>query len=95
MGQIGVFIPILALMIPIIAIWTRHQQKMAEVQISMTADRTAERAAQYASHTKELEDRVAVLERIDTDRGDDIANQIEAMRDRPQLAEAARQEEAN
>ena len=81
MGQIGVFIPILALMIPIIAIWTRHQQKMAEVQISMTADRTAERAAQYASHTKELEDRVAVLERIVTDRGYDVATQIEALRD--------------
>ena len=81
MGQIGVFIPILALMIPIIAIWTKHQQKMAEVQISMTADRTAERAAQYASNVKELEDRVRVLERIVTDRGYDVATQIEALRD--------------
>jgi hypothetical protein len=87
MGQIGVFIPILALMIPIIAIWTRHQQKMAEVQISMTADRTAERAAQYASHTKELEDRVAVLERIVTDRGYDVATQIEALRDTRRVEE--------
>ena len=82
MGQIGVFIPILALMIPIIAIWTRHQQKMAEVQISMTADRTAERAAQYASHTKELEDRVAVLERIVTDSGYQIGHEIERLRDK-------------
>ena len=87
MGQIGVFIPILALMIPIIAIWTRHQQKMAEVQISMTADRTAERSAQYASHTKELEDRVAVLERIVTDRGYDVATQIEALRDTRRVEE--------
>ena len=87
MGQIGVFIPILALMIPIIAIWTRHQQKMADVQISMTADRTAERAAQYASHTKELEDRVAVLERIVTDRGYDVATQIEALRDTRRVEE--------
>ena len=87
MGQIGVFIPILALMIPIIAIWTKHQQKMAEVQISMTADRTAERAAQYASHTKELEDRVAVLERIVTDRGYDVATQIEALRDTRRVEE--------
>ena len=87
MGQFGVFIPILALMIPIIAIWTRHQQRMAEVQISMTADRTAERAAQYASHTKELEDRVAVLERIVTDRGYDVATQIEALRDTRRVEE--------
>jgi hypothetical protein len=88
MGQIGVFIPILALMIPIIAIWTRHQQKMAEVQISMTADRTAERAAQYASHTKELEERVRVLERIVTDRGYDVATQIEALRDTRRVEES-------
>ena len=87
MGQIGVFIPILALMIPIIAIWTKHQQKMAEVQISMTADRTAERAAQYASHTKELEERVRVLERIVTDRGYDVATQIEALRDTRRVEE--------
>ena len=87
MGQLGVLIPILALMIPIIAIWTRHQQRMAEVQISMTADRTAERAAQYASHTKELEDRVAVLERIVTDRGYDVATQIEALRDTRRVEE--------
>ena len=87
MGQFGVFIPILALMIPIIAIWTRHQQRMAEVQISMTADRTAERAAQYATSVKELEDRVRVLERIVTDRGYDVATQIEALRDTRRVEE--------
>ena len=87
MGQFGVFIPILALMIPIIAIWTRHQQRMAEVQISMTADRTAERAAQYATNVKELEDRVRVLERIVTDRGYDVATQIEALRDTRRVEE--------
>ena len=87
MGQIGVFIPILALMIPIIAIWTKHQQKMAEVQISMTADRTAERAAQYASHVQELEDRVRVLERIVTDGGYNVAAQIEALRDTRRVEE--------
>ena len=53
----------------------------------MTADRTAERAAQYASHTKELEDRVAVLERIVTDRGYDVATQIEALRDTRRVEE--------
>lgn len=80
-GVIGVFIPIIALMIPIVAIWTKHQRKMADKQISATAADTAERAAQYASHVKELEDRVRVLERIVTDRGYDIATQIEALRD--------------
>ena len=76
-----ILIPILALCIPIVAIWTKHQSKMAEMQVSKTADMTAEKAAQYASHTAELEDRVRVLERIVTDKGYDVASQIEALRD--------------
>lgn len=78
---LGVMIPIIALMIPIVALWTKHQQKMAEMQIGATAEQTAEKAAQYASHIQRLEDRVQVLERIVTDRGYDIATQIEALRD--------------
>ncbi|MEC7160497.1 MAG: hypothetical protein VXW57_01650, partial [Pseudomonadota bacterium] len=41
----------------------------------------AEKAAQYASKVQDLEDRVRVLERIVTDRGYDVATQIEALRD--------------
>lgn len=80
-AQMGVMIPIIALMIPIVALWTRHQQKMAEMQVGATAEKTAEKAAQYASQIQRLEDRVQVLERIITDRGYDIATQIEALRD--------------
>ena len=58
-------------------VWTRHQSKMAELGIKDTA----EKAAQYVSHTSELEDRVRVLERIVTDKGYDVATQIEALRD--------------
>ncbi len=81
----GEFIPIVAIfmgcLIPIVAIWSKHKQKIAEMQVDVTAQKTAERAAQYASHTQELEERVRVLERIVTDRGYDIATQIEALRD--------------
>lgn len=80
-GYLALMIPIIAMMIPIVAIWTRHQQKLAEMQIGSTAEKTAEKAAQYASHIQRLEDRVQVLERIVTDRGYDIATQIEALRD--------------
>ncbi len=80
-GTLGVMIPIIALMIPVIALWTKHQQKMAEMQLGATAEQTAEKAAQYASKIQRLEDRVQVLERIVTDRGYDIATQIEALRD--------------
>ena len=86
-GVIGVFIPIIALMIPIVAIWTKHQQKLAEMNVSTTAQATAEKAAQYSSRVQELEDRVRVLERIVTDRGYDVATQIEALRDTRRMDE--------
>lgn len=52
-----------------------------EQQLILTADNTAEKAAQYASHVEKLEARVRVLERIATDRGHDVAHQIDALRD--------------
>lgn len=80
-GEMAMLIPILALSIPFFAIWTKHREKVARLQLDATAERTAERAAQYASHVQGLEERVRVLERIITDRGYDIATQIEALRD--------------
>lgn len=72
-----ILIPILALSIPIVAIWTRHRQKIVELEVQSAA----EKAAQYATHNTQLEERVRVLERIVTDRGYDVATQIEALRD--------------
>ncbi|MDT8280845.1 MAG: hypothetical protein RQ806_09905 [Erythrobacter sp.] len=86
-GILALLIPIIALSIPIVAIWTKHQQKIAEMQIGATAEQTAEKAAQYATHIQRLEDRVQVLERIVTDRGYDIATQIEALRDQRRVDE--------
>ncbi|MDT9013454.1 hypothetical protein RQP55_08460 [Novosphingobium sp. APW14] len=77
----GELIPIFGIIfgcsIPIIAIWTKHQRKMAEI----TAQATAEKAALYATNNADLEERVRVLERIVTDKGYDVASQIEALRD--------------
>jgi len=81
----GELIPIIAIIfgctIPMVAIWAKHKEKVAQMQISTTAEHTAERAAQYASQVQRLEDRVQVLERIVTDKGYDVATQIEALRD--------------
>src|SRR6188768_977957 len=52
-----------------------------ERQLGLTADATAEKAAQYASHVEQLEARVRVLERIATDKGANLAQQIEDLRD--------------
>lgn len=89
----GVLIPFFAIAmvfaIPMLAIWTRHRKDVMEVQ----ARTTAERAAQYATSNKELEDRVRVLERIITDKGYDVASQIEALRDERTAALPARARE--
>ncbi len=57
--------------------WLKHKEKMMG---ALTAE-TAERAAQYAAQTERLEQRVRVLERIVTDKGVDIANEIDLLRD--------------
>ena len=80
-GTFALMIPILALMIPFFAIWTKHRKEVVKMQIDATATMSAEKAAQYASHNQALEDRVRVLERIVTDKGYDVATQIEALRD--------------
>lgn len=81
MGDFAILIPLLGVSIPIIAIWTSHQRKMAELTLDATATQSAEKAAQYVSRVQQLEERVQVLERIVTDRGYDVATQIEALRD--------------
>jgi hypothetical protein len=79
-------IPIMALMIPIVAIISRTVTKMIalkEKQLETQTAMTAEKAAQYAAHTERLEERVRVLERIATDKGVDLSNEIEQLRDQP------------
>lgn len=77
MGEIWILIPLAPFLLGGFAVWSRQQTRLAEVQIKATA----ENAAQYAAHTQALEDRVRVLERIVTDKGYDVATQIEALRD--------------
>ena len=83
--DMGILIPIAGIVmgcaIPMVAIRAKTQVKVAQLAASATAQDTAEKAAQYASRVQQLEDRVRVLERIVTDKGYDVATQIEALRD--------------
>ena len=54
--------------------------KFREKKLEVEAMNAAEKAAQYAARTNELEERVRVLEQIVTDRGAETAAQIEALR---------------
>ncbi len=59
----------------------RQKMKLRERELEVLGTQTAEKAAQYAAHVERLEQRVRVLERIVTDRGADLANEIERLRD--------------
>ena len=63
--------------------WFRLKERKLELQ----ASEAAEKAALYAASNAGLEARIRVLEKIVTDGGYHTATQIEALRDRPALAQ--------
>jgi hypothetical protein len=82
MGPGDVFLALIVVGLPVMLLmliankWFRLREKKLEVE----AGNAAEKAAQYASRTSELEQRVRVLEQIVTDGGAQTAAQIEALR---------------
>ena len=90
MGPGEVMIAMLAIGLPILALMymARGYFRIRERKLEVEAGLAAEKAAQYASRTMELEQRVRVLEQIVTDGGAQTAAQIEALRDKPALTRA-------
>ncbi len=66
-----------------------HQRNLEfkEKQLTAFGQETAEKSAQYAAHTERLEHRVRVLERIVTDKGFDVSQQIEDLREESKTKE--------
>jgi ABC-type phosphate transport system auxiliary subunit len=84
MHDLRYLVPIIALMIPIVAIISRNIGRLIrlkEKQMEMIGVQSAEKAAQYAAQTERLEQRVRVLERIVTDKGIVVADEIDRLRD--------------
>ena len=65
------------------AVIVRPWLRFKERELELTSAQTAEKAAQYAAHVERLESRVRVLERIATDKGVELSDQIEQLRERP------------
>ena len=80
---IWVLIPLAAIFTGVIKRWMDLKEKQME---AVSRDAVA-RAERYAAQTERLEERVRVLERIVTAKGTDVAEQIEALRDLPQIEE--------
>lgn len=89
MNEFAILVPLAPFLMVLGIVWIKSRSKLEEKRLAATASDTAERAAQYASHVKELEDRVRVLERIVTDKGYDVATQIEALRDQRRVDESS------
>jgi hypothetical protein len=82
-------IPLIGVCIPVVAIASVTVNKMIQLrekQIELAASQAAEKAARYAANGAEMEQRIRVLERIVTDRGIDLSEEIDQLNDTPQLA---------
>jgi hypothetical protein len=75
---IGVGIPVIG---GLIFAFEKEKLKLRAKELAIMGSDTAERAAQYAAHSERLEARVQVLERIVTDKGLGLSEEIEKLRD--------------
>lgn len=85
MREFAILIPILGILCGLVAIvggvFVKPWLRLKERQLGLLSNQTAEKAAQYASHVERLEQRVRVLERIVTEKGIVVADEIERLRD--------------
>jgi hypothetical protein len=66
-------------------VWVIGRAEVEKKRLSLTAQESAEKATQYVTRMAEMEERLRVLERIVTDKGYDVATQIEALRDQQRV----------
>jgi uncharacterized protein YpmS len=87
MGPGEVFIALIVIGLPIMLLMIVANRffRLRERKLEIEAQNAAEKAAQYASRSTELEQRVRILEQIVTDSGAQTASQIEALRDHQRL----------
>lgn len=94
-GEVMVALIVIGLPVIMIMLLGSRLLKYREKRLEIEAMNAAEKAAQYASRSHELEERVRVLEQIVTDGGAQTAAQIEALRDRPQRIPARKSAETD
>lgn len=79
--DLGDLIPIAGILSGVAVIWIGYKFQ----ELKVLGRRAQEDAALEAAEKKQLQQRLAVLERIVTDRGIQTAEQIEALRPREQI----------
>ena len=85
-GEVFVALIIVGLPTIMLMLLVNRYFRLREKKLEVEAGMAAEKAAQYAARTHELEQRLRVVEQIVTDRGIETAGQIEALRSSTRLA---------
>ena len=83
LGEFIAFMTVFVVPAAVIIYVANRYFRVRERKLEIEAMNAAEKAAQYASRSNELEQRVRVLEQIVTDQGAETASQIEALRKQP------------
>jgi len=86
-GPTAVFLAMIIIGLPVLMLMliANRYFRLREKKLEVEATLAAEKAAQYASRSTELEQRVRVLEQIVTDGGAQTASQIEALREHARI----------
>jgi hypothetical protein len=79
MNQLGVLIPILALIIPIIAIGVNGWRRVQERKLDLIAQGAMDIDRAVQAKLEKLEARIVVLERIVTDKRISLADEIDRL----------------
>lgn len=84
METIAILLITVAFPIAAVTFWIFGNKWFAlrKIETQANASMTAEKAAQYAAKTERLEQRVATLERIITDRSTGLSEEIENLREK-------------
>jgi len=87
MGIPQAMIAFIVIGLPTIMIWAlvSRAYRHRELKLQLEAEIEAAKAAQKSPKAEMLEQRVRVLERIVTDKGIDVADEIERLRDKQPL----------
>lgn len=79
-GEFMAFMSVVVIPAAVIIYIANRFFRLRERKLEIEAMHAAEKAAQYASHSRDIEDRLRVVEQIVTDGGAQTAAQIEALR---------------
>src|SRR5689334_3614521 len=83
LGEFIAFMTVFVIPAAVIVYIANRFFRLRERKLEIEAANAAEKAAQYASRTSEIEERLRVVEQIVTDGGVQTAAQIEALRPPP------------